>query len=243
MSEAYKVVVCDFGIAQVMALAGVPRLHRVCVQMKAFVGGGGGTGQRIGSPFYMAPELLLDKDWDRSVDVYAYGVTVWEVYTRSAPYPEYSSMDELVDAVAVGGERPALPPQCPPPLAALLQQCWAKDAARRPDFTHILDRALLDAIIVDDLCPEPAANGFWKAAFLARTPNDAYGARCHRCPLLTPLSVPFNDFMLAFGAHFKARARAASLCLGVSPPTPAGGRAAAAHRRGRAVPARAHVQR
>ncbi len=31
----------------------------------------------FGSPFYMAPELLLDKDWDKSIDVYAFGITLW----------------------------------------------------------------------------------------------------------------------------------------------------------------------
>jgi hypothetical protein len=97
-----------------------------------------------------------------------------QIYTRSSPYPEYGSLEELSDAVAVGGERPPIPPQCPAALAQLMRQCWAKDPSKRPDFTSILDQCLLDAIIADALCPEPAANDFWKRSFITRSPNDVY---------------------------------------------------------------------
>ena len=46
------------------------------------------------------------------------------------------------------GERPPLPSAdaVPAPLIALMQQCWAEDAAQRPTFAQVLDAlAVIDA--------------------------------------------------------------------------------------------------
>ena len=39
-----------------------------------------------GTPFWMAPELLLGLPSSPASDVYAFGVTLFEVFTRKEPY-------------------------------------------------------------------------------------------------------------------------------------------------------------
>jgi len=36
----------------------------------------------IGSPFWMAPEALLNKEVDSKVDVYSFSIVLWELLTR-----------------------------------------------------------------------------------------------------------------------------------------------------------------
>ena len=38
------------------------------------------TGMRRGTPMYISPELLKSGKISRAVDVYAYGVLLWELY-------------------------------------------------------------------------------------------------------------------------------------------------------------------
>ena len=56
----------------------------------------------VGSPFYMAPEILLcqKKDISEKVDVYAFGITLWELITGKQAYKsEFGSMAEIVQTV------------------------------------------------------------------------------------------------------------------------------------------------
>lgn len=40
----------------------------------------------IGTPCYMAPELLNERPFNHKVDVYAYGLFVWEIFARQIPF-------------------------------------------------------------------------------------------------------------------------------------------------------------
>lgn len=42
--------------------------------------------QFSGTPIYMAPELFMKKGYDASIDVFALGTLLWELYTREIPY-------------------------------------------------------------------------------------------------------------------------------------------------------------
>jgi len=40
----------------------------------------------IGTPAWMAPEILASQNYDEKVDVYSFGIVLWELLTRSAPF-------------------------------------------------------------------------------------------------------------------------------------------------------------
>lgn len=175
VNHNWTVCVSDFGIAQVKALATTQN------SMNA-------SKQGFGSPFYMAPELLLDKDWDRSVDVYAFGITLWEIMARRTPFEDCESFQDLVDTVAIDNQRPPRVQGTPDALWQVMQGCWAADFRQRPTFTDLLNGCTFDILMINHLAPEPTSNTFWRHCFLQRTPNDV---------------VPFNELMLAFGGCFQ----------------------------------------
>lgn len=42
--------------------------------------------QYAGTPTYMAPELFQKRQYDHSVDVFAFGSMLWEIINREVPY-------------------------------------------------------------------------------------------------------------------------------------------------------------
>lgn len=44
------------------------------------------TSKAMGTPRYMAPELLEGKPYDEKVDIFSFGILCWEILARSIPY-------------------------------------------------------------------------------------------------------------------------------------------------------------
>ncbi len=128
------VKVLDFGIAKlVKADAGAPNLT--------------GTGFVPGTPGYIAPEQILGNKDDARCDLYALGVTWFEMLTGKRPFNADSAMKIFLahlndPAPKVGDVFPLA--HLPPPVEALLQELMEKDPARRPaDADALLARIRL----------------------------------------------------------------------------------------------------
>ena len=48
----------------------------------------------------MAPEVMVQGDLNEKVDIYSYGIILWELLTEEEPFEEIQSFDELIDLVA-----------------------------------------------------------------------------------------------------------------------------------------------
>jgi len=85
------------------------------------------------------PEVLRASDGpvqEAAVDVYAFGVVLWEMLTGRQPYADLTA-SQLVVAVGYGQQR--LPEPQPPPAAwALARKCLRHEAGRRPSFEQVL---------------------------------------------------------------------------------------------------------
>lgn len=90
-----------------------------------------------GTPNYMAPELLRDKPFGKASDVYAFGMCLWEMFTREIPFDGWTPF-HIRDAV-LEGERPPLPRSydCLPVIRDIVQRCWSDDPAARPTFEEL----------------------------------------------------------------------------------------------------------
>lgn len=94
---------------------------------------------QCGTFHWMAPELIASFSYTEKVDVFSFGIDLWELWTRSTPYAGMTAM-QIAYAVVQGGMRPPVPPDCPAPYAALMTDCWAASAADRPTFAVVVDR-------------------------------------------------------------------------------------------------------
>ncbi|CAM9099857.1 unnamed protein product [Ascophyllum nodosum] len=99
-----------------------------------------------GTPAYMAPELLQERPFNKSVDVYAFGILLWEIFYREIPFKGYEASD--IRGVVVSGGRPKIPRgACPPEISRLMCRCWSQNPPQRPtsgdieSFTLELQRA------------------------------------------------------------------------------------------------------
>lgn len=91
------------------------------------------TGMMMGSPAYMAPEQLAGSVPTARTDLYALGVTLFELLTGRPPYPG-ANMGELLRQVTQDAppDLAAIRPDLPPALAQLMRQLLAKAPADRP---------------------------------------------------------------------------------------------------------------
>jgi len=91
-----------------------------------------------GTAAYVAPEALIcNKKVNSSVDVFAFGILMWEMYTGQRPYGNMKQQ-QLVEEVVMRGLRPKFPSHAPPAYVALAQACWSGSAQARPTFDESL---------------------------------------------------------------------------------------------------------
>jgi serine/threonine protein kinase len=102
-----------------------------------------GTGLRLGTPDYMAPELLRRGTVSAASDVFSFGLVVYELLSGSHPCPDVGSRASLgaLDELKI---RPIaeLRPEVPAGLSDLLTACLACNSAWRPRSGGELLRSL-----------------------------------------------------------------------------------------------------
>ena len=54
----------------------------------------------------MAPELLEGKQYSLKVDVYSYGILLWEILSRRTPYSNLQNFMAIIKYVAIDHKRP-----------------------------------------------------------------------------------------------------------------------------------------
>lgn len=99
-------------------------------------GGGGGGGAAAGGGTATrgaGAGGAAEGNYTAAVDVYAFGVCLWSMYTRKQPYAAVKNVFSL-PARVTKGLRPPVPADCPPMLADLMQRCWHEDPKLRPEF-------------------------------------------------------------------------------------------------------------
>ncbi|XP_017294407.1 tyrosine-protein kinase RYK isoform X2 [Kryptolebias marmoratus] len=86
---------------------------------------------------WMAMESLLNNDFSSASDVWAFGVTLWELMTLGqTPYVDIDPFE--MSAYLKDGYRIAQPINCPDELFAVMACCWALDPEERPKFQQLV---------------------------------------------------------------------------------------------------------
>lgn len=85
---------------------------------------------------WIAVESLADRVFTVKSDVWAFGVTMWEIATRGmTPYPGIQN-HEIYDHL-LEGHRLKQPPDCLDELYEIMYMCWRADPQDRPVFTQL----------------------------------------------------------------------------------------------------------
>ncbi|CAI5445287.1 unnamed protein product [Caenorhabditis angaria] len=100
---------------------------------------------------WMAPEVFSQSGkYDRKVDVFSFGLVVWEIHTAELPFANLKPAAAAAEMTYKRG-RPTLPnqptPQFPAHILNLIPQAWHPEPEFRPEFSQIV--TLLEPHVVD----------------------------------------------------------------------------------------------
>ncbi|RLN54519.1 hypothetical protein BBJ28_00003254 [Nothophytophthora sp. Chile5] len=100
----------------------------------------------IGTSFWIAPEVLLGKDYDERADIFSLGVVLSEIDTEDYPYwnaknpPQGGKVEEtaILRMVAAGELIPDFTEDCPKRMLELSKACLALSPDDRPSATEVV---------------------------------------------------------------------------------------------------------
>jgi serine/threonine protein kinase len=114
----HRLYICDFGTSMLM-----------CTNAS--------NKSRIGTPAYMAPEVYDGVAYSKQIDVYAFGLILYEIVMGRPVFPPDLPSQNIMKKLLIDDTRAEIPPTVAPWVRDLIQNCWQTDAASRPPFTTI----------------------------------------------------------------------------------------------------------
>lgn len=103
-----------------------------------------------GTPVYMAPEVYKGETYTSKADIYSFGLIMYEVVTDAPPYPEKTSMFQLMSDVE-RGVRPKFTVPVKKSIRDLIEKCWDEQPDNRPTAAEIFSMLAYgtDAVLGD----------------------------------------------------------------------------------------------
>ena len=90
-----------------------------------------------GSLRYMAPEVAMRRPYNQSVDVFSFGILLWQICSMEQPFENYD-VAKHAELVVHGNDRPKLDTKkWSGDLCNMMSQCWSVNISERPDFEHV----------------------------------------------------------------------------------------------------------
>jgi len=103
----------------------------------------------VDNPVWLAPEIINKQPFNEKVDTYAYGVILWEIFCRDRYFSEYTFMYDLIEQVKAGN-RPSIPPECPPLYKQVISCCWDQEPNKRAAWEWVLSK-LMEMLSIEQL--------------------------------------------------------------------------------------------
>ncbi|KAJ5073826.1 act-domain containing protein kinase family protein-related [Anaeramoeba ignava] len=88
--------------------------------------------------YWMAPEFLQSQDFSFPVDIFSFGMILYEISTLQIPFQNETPMQ--IPSMIISGIRPFLSPDNP--FADIIQSCWDGDPEKRLVIKKVLNSLL-----------------------------------------------------------------------------------------------------
>jgi len=117
-----------------------------------------------GTVAWMPPEVIRNEPCNEKVDIWSFGVCVWELLTCELPYKNVDS-SAIIWGVGSNSLQLPIPSSCPDGFKLLIKQCWSAKPRNRPSFRHILMHLDIAAVEILSFKPEDyfRTQQSWKA--------------------------------------------------------------------------------
>lgn len=99
-------------------------------------------GNRIGTPNYMAPEVVRRRQSDKRIDVFSFGVTAYEICTLAAPWPRGVTGNAALAHDSTPEDIDHHWPDIPSDLGQAIMKCLGADPAMRPASMDLILKAI-----------------------------------------------------------------------------------------------------
>ncbi|XP_072182009.1 uncharacterized protein [Diadema setosum] len=90
-----------------------------------------------GTPYWMAPEVIMETGHGKKSDIWSIGCTVFEMATRKPPWAEMPPMAAIF-AIGSGDPVPQLPEKFSEEARAFVNACLSRDQSQRPAASDLL---------------------------------------------------------------------------------------------------------
>jgi serine/threonine protein kinase len=98
------------------------------------------TKGAYGTLNWMAPEMISDGEVSQAIDVYAFGIVLWEMCSGMIPWAGVPDAT-IMFKVAMKGERPIVERgRWPAWCCDLIEACWHQDRKLRPIMADVVQR-------------------------------------------------------------------------------------------------------
>ena len=113
-------------------------IQQYCLNLDAFTG-------FAGSRRYMAPEMVLKKPYNTSLDIYSFGMLLWALCALEEPF-DAMDVEKHRKSVSIKGQRPKCSKwtkdlKCAKTieLKGLIEACWSADISKRPSSQKVYE--------------------------------------------------------------------------------------------------------
>ncbi|KAH3759138.1 MAP kinase kinase [Pelomyxa schiedti] len=120
MTKIGTVKLCDFGVSA--------DLHDSSKQFSV-----------VGSPYWIAPEIIQISGHCPESDIWSLGCTIVELLTGNPPFYNLNAMAAMFKIV---NDDMPIPPNCSPEMTDVLQKCFKKEPSERPSAQELLNHPL-----------------------------------------------------------------------------------------------------
>jgi serine/threonine protein kinase len=110
----------------------------------------------VGTWRWMAPEVFCSNEYDERIDVFSFGIMMFEVLARQIPYAETwpltTSSNPRIGLHIKSGHRPdvsLVQSVCPNNVVQVMKACWTGESSQRPSFSTVRQQLQEQLELVD----------------------------------------------------------------------------------------------